>query len=126
MRVTLIEDDDGRILFAFPHVYILKPDPKHEGMYIATSVEAGFAGLGHDVYRGIKKLTDTVYRDSSGLYCLTEEHPFFNSKIMHKAIQSNKLDNNFMISHLGQGLRYLVKLALRAASAEYNKNKPNE
>jgi len=123
MRVTLIEDDNGRIRFAFPHVYILKPDPKKEGQYIATSVDDGFAGGGHDVQRGIMKLTDTVYRDNSGLYCLTEEHPFFNSKIINSAILNNKLDNSFMISHLGAGLRYLTKMALYAASAEYRKHK---
>lgn len=121
MRVALIEDDNGRILFAFPHIYILKPDPKKEGMYIATSVDAGFAGGGHDVYRGIKKLTDTVYRDNNGIYCLTEEHPFFNAKIINKAIVSNRLDNNVMISHQGAGIRYLTKMALYAASAEYRK-----
>ena len=123
MRVTLIEDDNGHIRFAYPHAYVLKPDSKRESMYIATSVDAGFAYGGYDVYRNIIKLTDTVYRDNSGLYCLTEEHPLFNAARLCSAINKNKLNDNYLIGHLENGIRYITKMALYAASAEYNKHK---
>jgi hypothetical protein len=119
MRVTLIEDDNGRIRYISPRIYILRPDPKHEGKYIA----AGDATENFEVHRHIIKLTDTVYRDNTGMYCLTEAHPFFNVWIINKAVVNNKLDNKFMISNHSAGIRYLVKMALYAASAEYRKHK---
>jgi hypothetical protein len=119
MRVTLIEDDNGSIRYISPRIYILRPDPKHEGKYIA----AGDATENFEVHRHIIKLTDTVYRDNTGMYCLTEAHPFFNVPIVIRAIVGNRLDNNLTVSHLTSGIRYLTKMALYAASAEYRKHK---
>jgi len=121
MRVALIEyglRDTGRIRYISTNIYILKPDPKREHMYIASnSVDYGWI----DKHTHIKKLTDTVYRDNSGYYFLTEEHPFFNAPILNRSAVKNKLDDNFLISHLLEGIRYHVKKSILEASAHYNK-----
>lgn len=118
MRVALIEYDNGRLVYVSKDIYILKPDPKREHKYIASnSVE--YARI--DKHTHIKKLTDNVYRDNFGCYFLTEEHPFFNAPILNRSAVKNKLDDNFLISHLLEGIRYHVKKSILEASAHYNK-----
>jgi len=118
MRVTLIEYDSGRIRYISADIYILKPDPNRKHKYIACD-KRNYAWI--DNYTHIKKLTDTVYRNNSGYYFLTEEHPFFNAPLINRSAVKNKLDDNFLISHLLEGIRYHVKKSILEASAHYNK-----
>lgn len=118
MRVVLIEHDNGRIMYVSTAVYNLEPDPQLEGLYIATSTDKKSLEKHYE----IKKLTDTVYRDNTGMYCLTEDHPFFNAPMLNKIATVNKLDNYHIISHLLAGVRYLVKQSMYAASAAYSKH----
>ena len=124
MRVTMVELFRNnavelfrnKVVYQYHSSWTIVPD---EGLYKAYD-NAQKARVLYDVI----KLTDTVYRDDSGNYSgnyfLTEDHPFFNASMFNRTCVKYKLDNNFMISHLLEGVRYNVKLSLLDASNSYN------
>jgi len=115
MRVAVVELDNGRIRYISLNVYNLETDYlQGKDTYIASNIDNSQA------YPNIIKLSNTVYRDNDAYY-LTEEHPLFNVPIIVRSVIKNKLDNNHLISHHVAGIRYLTKVALYAALAEYNK-----
>lgn len=120
MRVTVVELDRNKVLYQYHSIWTIVPDEGFsfiEGLYKAYD-NAQKTRVLYDV----KKLTDTVYRDDYGNYFLTEDHPFFNASMFNRTCVKYKLDDNFMISHLLEGVRYNVKLSLLDASRSYNES----
>ena len=112
MRVTVVELDRNKVLYQYHSIWTIVP---YEGLYKAyDNVQKT------RVLYDVRKLTDTVYRDDYGNYFLTEDHPFFNASMLNRTCVKYRLDDNFMISHLLDGVRYSVKSSLLDASKSYN------
>ena len=110
MRACMVELDNNKLRYVMFHVYTIVPDKEYEGKYAAIRID-----------QSMTKLTDNTYRNNYGFYFLTEEHPMFNAYILSRTAVRSKLDDNFQISHLLEGVRHLVKQSLLKASSLYNK-----
>ena len=117
MRACIVELDNNILRYVMFHVYTIVPDKENEGKYKAISHGPAMEGLEGN----LTKLTDNTYRNNYGFYFLTEEHPMFNAYILSRTAVRSKLDDNFQISHLLEGVRHLVKQSLLKASSLYNK-----
>ena len=117
MRACIVELDNNILRYVMFHVYTIVPDKTNEGKYKAIS----HGPVIKVTERNLTKLTDNTYRNNYGFYFLTEEHPMFNAYILSRTAVRSKLDDNFQISHLLEGVRHLVKQSLLKASSLYNK-----
>lgn len=117
MRACIVELDNNILRYVMFHVYTILPDKTIEGKYKAISHGPVMEGTEDD----LTKLTDNTYRNRYGFYFLTEEHPLFNAYMLSRTAVRSRLDDNFLISHLLEGVRYLVKQSLLKASSLYNK-----
>ena len=117
MRSCMLELEGNRIRFITAILTEITPDTVHLGKYIATNKRRDNPLR----YDNITKLTEDTYRDNYGYYYLTENHPLFNASLLTRSAVQYKLDDKFMVSHLLEGVRYLVKKSILSASASYNK-----
>jgi hypothetical protein len=115
MRACVVELDNNKLRYVMFYAYTIVPDKEYEGKYAATRIGQSMTES------NLTKLTDNTYRDNYGSYFLTEEHPMFNAYILSRTAVRSRLDDNFLISHLLEGVRYLVKQSLLKASSLYNK-----
>lgn len=119
MRACMVEIDDNKLRWVSARSFNINTMPMHKDLYTATPNDN--TNVSTDGYNKLIQLTKDTYRDNYGYYFLTEEHPLFNAVMLTRNCIGLKLDDNFMISHLLEGVRYLVKKSILSASASFNK-----